>query len=79
MIWSGDRMRIAYSYSTNEALRTAVLRLWTNPQIRPAPGLELEVVEARVRFVPDPAPPGGHSGEVEISRFELLRPTTPAP
>ena len=76
---TGDRMRIAYSFSTNEALRTAVVRLWTDPGVRPTPGLELEVVEARVRLVPDPAPPGGHPGEVEIRRFDLRRPGTSGP
>jgi len=75
---AGERTRIAYSFSTNEALRTAVVRLWTNPKVRPTPGLELEVLEARVRFVPDPAPPGGHPGQVEIRRFERLRPVPPA-
>ncbi len=68
-------MRIAYAYATTDAMRTAVVRLWTSPQIPPSPGLELEVLEARVKLVADPAP--SDPGKVVIRRYERLRPRLP--
>jgi len=50
-------LRLGQSHSAYDAKRRV-------REIRPTPGLELEVVEARVRFVPDSAPPDGHSSEV---------------